>query len=261
ILILDDPQKPLDAQSDTNRKKLKDLFSNTLLSGLDDKREGAIIVVMQRVHVDDLCGHLWETSGDWTTLSLPAIAEADEAIQIGKSEFHHRKIGEALHPEREPLEILKALQQEIGSYDFAAQYQQNPVPLEGGMIKSEWIRYYDPAQLTALKQGGKMIQSWDTGAKPGEENSFSACTTWLIKGDDYHLVHAERGRYTYPELLRKAKELAERYKPSEILVEDASTGIVLAQELTKIVRARVKAVPVQGSKTMRLYLQQGKFEA
>lgn len=261
IIILDDPQKAVDAQSETHRKRLKEWFSNTLLSRLDEKKCGAIVVVMQRVHADDLCEYLWEMSGDWNNLILPAIAEADEAIQIGKDEFHRRKAGEPLHPEREPVDVLKALQQEIGSYNFAAQYQQNPVPLEGGMIESKWIRYYDPAELPALKQGGKMIQSWDTGAKPGEENSFSACTTFLIKGDDYYLAHAERGRYTYPELLRKAKELGERFKPLEILVEDASTGIVLAQELPKIVRARVKAVPVQGSKTMRLYLQQGKFEA
>jgi predicted phage terminase large subunit-like protein len=261
IIILDDPQKAVDAQSETHRKKLKEWFSNTLLSRLDDKRSGAIVVVMQRVHADDLCEYLWEMSGDWNNLILPAIAEADEVIQIGNNEFHRRKAKEALHPEREPLDTLKKLQDEIGSYNFAAQYQQNPVPVEGGMIKSKWIRYYEPALLLALKQGGKIIQSWDTGAKPGEENSFSACTTWLIKGDDYYLVHAERGRYTYPELLRKAKELAERYKPSEILVEDASTGIVLAQELPKIVRARVKPVPVKDSKRMRLFLQQVKFEA
>ena len=75
------------------------------------------------------------------------------------------------------------------------------------------------------------------------------------------IVHLERGRYNFPDLLRKAKELAERYKPSEILVEDASTGIVLAQELPKILRVPVKAVPVERDKISRLYLQQAKFEA
>ncbi len=261
IIILDDPQKAIDAQSETNRKKLKEWFSNTLLSRLDDKKNGAIVVVMQRVHADDLCEHLWATSGDWATLSLPAIAEAEEDIQIGKDEFHRRKAGEALHPEREPVEVLKALQHEIGSYNFAAQYQQDPVSPDGGMIKPEWIRYYDPALLPPLKSGGEMIHSWDTAAKPGEQNSWSVCTVWLIKGEDYYLLHAERGRYNFPDLLRKAKELAERYKPSEVLVEDASTGIVLAQELQKILRATVTAVPVERDKISWLYLQQTKFEA
>lgn len=262
IIILDDPQKAIDAQSETNRKKLKEWFSNTLLSRLDDKKNGAIVVVMQRVHADDLCEHLWATSGDWTTLSLPAIAEADEVIQIGKDEFHRRKAGQALHPEREPVEVLKALQQAIGSYNFAAQYQQDPVSPDGGMIKPEWIRYYDRDQLPALlKGGGKIIHSWDTAAKPGEENSWSACCIVLIKGEDYYVVHVERGRYSFPDLLRKAKELAALHKPSEILVEDASTGIVLAQELPKILRVPVRAVRVERDKISRLWQQQAKFEA
>jgi predicted phage terminase large subunit-like protein len=182
-------------------------------------------------------------------------------IQIGKSEFHRRLAGEALHPEREPLDTLKKLQDEIGSYNFAAQYQQDPVSPDGGMIKPEWIQYYDPAQLPALMQGGTLIHSWDPAAKPGEANSWSACTIWLFKGDHRYLVHAERGRYNFPDLLRKAKELADRYKPSEILVEDASTGIVLVQELPKIVKVPVKAVPVERDKISRLYLHQAKFEA
>jgi predicted phage terminase large subunit-like protein len=194
-------------------------------------------------------------------LSLPAIAEADETIEIGEHEFHHRKAGEALHPEREPIELLEALRQEIGSYDFAAQYQQNPVPADGGMIEPKWIRYYDPALLPALKSGGIMIHSWDTGAKPGEQNSWSACTIWLIKGKDYYLVHAERGRYNFPDLLRKAKELIRQYKPVEVLVEDASTGIVLAQELPKIAGVPVKAVRPEFDKRIRLYQHQSKFEA
>jgi predicted phage terminase large subunit-like protein len=261
IIIVDDPQKAIEAKSETSRKKLKEWFSNTLLSRLDNKRTGAIIVVMQRVHADDLCEHLWDTSGDWTTLSLPAIAEADELIQIAEREFHSRKAGEALHPEREPVELLKALQQEIGSYDFVAQYQQNPVSPEGGMIKPEWIQYYDPALLPQLQSGGIMIHSWDTAAKPGEENSWSACSVVLIKGEDCYVVHVERGRYNFPDLLRKAKELAARYKPSVILIEDASTGIVLAQELPKSVRVPVKAVRPEFDKRIRLYQHQSKFEA
>lgn len=261
ILILDDPQKAFDAQSETNRKKLKEWYSNTLLSRLDDQKSGAIIVVMQRVHADDLCEYLWETSGDWTVLDLPAIAERDEVIQIGENEFHRRKAGEALHPEREPLDILKRLKQEIGSYDFSAQYQQNPIPLDGVMIKPEWIRYYDRAELPALMKGGKIVHSWDPAAKSGEHNSYSACTIWLIKPPNYYLIHAERGHFDFPDLLKKAKELAGRYKPSEVLVEDASTGIVLAQELPKILQAPVRAVRVERDKVTRLYQHQPKFEA
>jgi hypothetical protein len=125
IFIIDDPQKPVDAQSDTQRNRLNHWFSNTLMSRLDSKEEGVIIVVMQRVHLNDLSGYLLET-GDWHVLSLPAIAEQDETIAIGDNVFHLRRAGEALHPELESIESLERHRREIGSYVFAGQYQQAP---------------------------------------------------------------------------------------------------------------------------------------
>ena len=83
LFILDDPQKAVDAQSEARRNSINQWFSNTLISRLDNKKTGAIIIVMQRVHMNDLCGHVTEASDEWTALSLSAIAEADERIQIG----------------------------------------------------------------------------------------------------------------------------------------------------------------------------------
>ena len=126
--IIDDPQKPVDAQSDSQRNHLNQWFSNTLRSRLDNKATGTIIVVMQRVHLNDLTGYLTENSDDWTVLSLPAIAEENEEIAVGDGLFHRRRAGEALHPEHEPLAVLEKLRAEMGSDVFAAQYQQAPVP-------------------------------------------------------------------------------------------------------------------------------------
>ena len=95
MFIIDDPQKPADAQSDARRSSVNQWVSNTLMSRLDNKETGAIIVVMQRVHADDLSGHLLSCSTDWELLSLPAIAEGDESVAIGDGEFFHRKAGEA----------------------------------------------------------------------------------------------------------------------------------------------------------------------
>ena len=100
IFIIDDPQKPVDAQSDIQRNRLNHWFSNTLMSRLDSKETGIIIVVQQRVHLNDLSGYLMELGG-WQVLSLAAIAEQDETIAIGDNEFHQRQAGEALHPELE----------------------------------------------------------------------------------------------------------------------------------------------------------------
>ena len=131
LFILDDPQKAVDAQSEARRNGLNQWFSNTLISRLDSKSTGAIVIVMQRVHMNDLCGFLTETSDHWEVLSLPAIAEAEERIAIGRNEFHVRQPGEALHPDHEPIELLRELERTMGPDNFAAQYQQCPVP-DGG---------------------------------------------------------------------------------------------------------------------------------
>ena len=157
IFIIDDPQKPVDAQSDTQRGRLNQWVSNTLMSRLDSKQTGVIIVVMQRVHLNDLSGYLME-SGGWEVLSLPAIAEEDETIAIGEGQFHSRAAGEALHPALEPLESLERLGHHIGSDVFAAQYQQAPVPPGGAMIRREWLRYYD--KLPERSYRTRVIQSW-----------------------------------------------------------------------------------------------------
>ena len=76
-----------------------------------------------------------------------------------------------------------------------------------------------------------MIQSWDTAAKDGAQNDWSVCTTWLLVDEHFYLLDLTRGRYEYPQLRDTALALAKRYRPNEILIEDASTGIALAQEL------------------------------
>ncbi|MCR6732646.1 MAG: phage terminase large subunit [Afipia sp.] len=258
IIILDDPQKPVDAQSDTLRNSLNQWFTNTLLSRLDNKATGVIILVMQRVHLHDLTGFLVDNSKDWTVLSLPAIAEVDEKVAIGDGEFHTRRAGEPLHPQYETLATLQKLRTEMGSGIFGAQYQQSPVPDGGGMIKRDWLRYYD--QLPERSYRTKVIQSWDTAAKVGSQNDWSVCTTWLLVDKHFYLMDVTRGRYEYPQLRATAIALAQRYDPLKILVEDASTGIALAQELKQSGIYTVMPVPIERDKQGRLFVHQAKFE-
>jgi predicted phage terminase large subunit-like protein len=259
IFIIDDPQKPGDALSETQRNGLTQWFSNTLRSRLDNKEKGIIIVVMQRVHLLDLTGYLTENSDEWTVLSLPAISEADEQIATGADKYFLRPAGEALHPAYESLATLQRLRGALGSDVFAAQYQQAPVPPGGAMIRKDWLRYYDVAPARTYKN--KIIQSWDTAAKNGAQNDWSVCTTWLIHEKHFYLLDVARGRYEYPRLRETAAALADRFKPSIIMIEDASTGIALAQELRQAGTYAVRPIPVERDKIGRLYVQQSKFEA
>ncbi len=137
VLIADDPLNALQGQSAAARQFAADWFHHTFSTRLDDKKRGVIIVVMQRLHAEDVCGRLLARGG-WEHLNLPAIAEADEDWHCGGF-THRRGRGELLHPAREGEAEIARARQELGSYHFAAQYLQCPLPEGGGMVKPEWF--------------------------------------------------------------------------------------------------------------------------
>jgi predicted phage terminase large subunit-like protein len=253
IIIIDDPIDALAARSQKSREHVVEWFFNTALSRLDDKQNGAIVLVMQRLHEDDLAGVLQRGSDEWTVLSLPAIAEQDERIPIGNGQVHFRRIGDVLHPQRLPrvsLESERAQSPEM----FAAQYQQQPVAPGGAMIKRASVRRYDQLPGT-----GRIIQSWDVANKQGEENDYSVCTTWLIHENRYYLVDMLRGRFDFPTLRRKVSEQATLHKASQVLIEDAGFGTALIQDL-KTADVSIVAVKPEYDKKFRMGIQAGKFE-
>jgi predicted phage terminase large subunit-like protein len=231
FIIIDDPLKPDEALSETQRKAVNEWFDHTLYSRLNDKQTGVIIIIMQRLHEDDLVGHVLEQE-EWDLVRVPAIAEEDET-HIIRSPYRtwtaRRKAGEALHPEREPLHVLEHLRRTLGEYNFAGQYQQQPAPLGGGMVKLEWFKRYVPGEQPA--EFDMTFQSWDTANKSTELSDFSVCTTWGRKNKRFYLLHVLHKRMDYPELKRAVWEQAERFQPTNILIEDKASGTQLIQEL------------------------------
>ena len=259
IIVIDDPLKPDDALSETKRSAANQWFMNTLLSRLDDKRTGAIVIVMQRVHVDDLTGFLLAQSDEWDVLSLPAIAECDEAIPLWDDRMYLRKSGEALSPEREPLHVLDALKRQIGSDAFAAQYQQSPAPPGGAKVKRHWVKRY--SELPPAPERLFTLQSWDTASKGGPDNDWSVCTTWIVSSKKlWHLVDVWRQRVDYPALKANVQTLAKKWTARRVLVEDAGAGTSLVQELRGRVTGII-AVKPNGDKVSRMAVASAKFEA
>ena len=258
LIIVDDPIKPQDAYSDSKRESINDWFDSTLLSRVDDKRTGAIVFVMQRVHPNDPTGKRLRGSNDWTVLNLPAIAEQDEQILIGENRYHHRKIGDLLHPEREPMSVLNDMRAQMGSDNFAAQYQQAPVAPGGNMIKRDWVRPYDdpPARMPSTF----IVQSYDTASKPGEKNDWTVCTTWYVVDGKYYLIDVLRGRFDYPTLKARAIEHAQLHRPSIVLVEDSGLGIALVSDLQSRGFTTLP-VKVEYNKQTRMAIQSAKFES
>jgi hypothetical protein len=199
ILILDDPIKPVDAESDVARSKNNEWFDSTFFSRLDDREHGSIILVMQRLHEDDLSGHLIEKGG-FDVIALPAIAIENERWRLSDGRTFKRKAGQALPSERESLHILAEIEASQGSRVFQSQYQQAPVPADGNLFKRSWIRGYEA--LPALTQA-EVIQCWDTAAGIGKANDYSVYTCWAIFEKRYYLLDVHRGRWEFTDLLKQ----------------------------------------------------------
>ncbi len=262
LILIDDPQKPDEAMSETGRKAVNEWYDRTLLSRLNDKSKGAIAIIMQRLHQDDLVGHVLEQD-KWKVLSFPAIAEEDETHVIenpyGRKLFV-RKPGDLLHAERDSQATLDKIRHTVGTYNFSSQYQQNPIPIGGNIIKVDWLRYYDPDEIA--EGFHYYVQSWDTANKTADLNDYSVCTTWGIRDGKYYLLHVFRQKLEYPDLLRAVIELAEKYPNPTILIEDKASGTQLIQELRRLGMYLVKEYqPPSGTeKGMRLHTQSVRFE-
>jgi predicted phage terminase large subunit-like protein len=258
--MIDDPLKPEEALSKVQRQACNQWFVHTLYSRLNDKRSGAIVIIMQRLHEDDLVGHVLAQE-PWEVLSFPAIAEADEAHQVetiwGPRCFRRRQ-GEALHPDREPLETLERIRRTIGEYNFAGQFQQSPAPLGGGLVKAEWFQRYRETELP--ERFDRIVQSWDTANKVTELSDFSVCTTWGLKGKHLFLLALFRRRLEYPALKRAVREQQNLFDASVVLIEDKASGTQLIQDLIADGCHGVTRYHPEGEKTMRMHSRTAMIE-
>ncbi len=257
FIVIDDPIKPLDALSQVHRDKCYDWFTGTALSRLDNKKDDCIILVMQRLHEDDLAGRLM-AQGGWEVLQLPAIAEEDELFTLSSGKSYQRPVGEVLHPAHEPITVLEDLRTQMGSALFSAQYQQAPVPVEGNIVHRSWIRYYDKPPTRTTED--RIVQSWDTAMKSTEFSDYSVCTTWLERGNELYLLDVYRHRLEYPDLKRVANCMVDQWQADLVLIEDKGSGSSLIQELRHQGRS-IKAIQPNSDKVTRAWTAIALFEA
>lgn len=195
ILIIDDPHNPQQVLSDKYREKTLNWYSNTFSSRLNNKRNGAIIVIMQCLHPNDLTGYLLEkNSSDWFYLNLPVYFEEDTNIKVSKFEKTIHS-GEYIFPDREGKVEVERIKKEMGSYFFNAQYLQKPMLNANSMIRKEWIhKYLDDYKYTNI------YLSFDTAIKAGVNNDPTVCTIWGEYENKYYLLDVFRKWLEYLEL-------------------------------------------------------------
>lgn len=212
-IISDDPLKPLDARSEAARASVNANFSTTLHSRRNH-RAVPIIIIMQRLHVDDPSG-----------LALNGGIMGDK--------FEHLKLA-AIQPGNVPLwpykhkiEHLEKMRASGDPAVFAAQYMQEPYIADGEVYDLSHCGRY----IRLPEQRNMRVHSWDTAYKAGTHNDPSCCTIWDSTDNLHYLADCVHGKWEYPELRRRVFELAERDNPDAILIEDKASGQSLIQEL------------------------------
>src|SRR5262245_24015336 len=227
LIIIDDPLKLGDAMSESVRERVIEWYRSTLLSRADDKTAARIVLVMQRVHQDDLAGYLQEQGG-FEVLNLPAIAQRDEAYELGDGRLYHRRKGELLHPEHEPAHVLAELKRQMGPIAFSAQYQQSPIPPGGTIIKRKWLTPYDEVHY---QPGDRIIMSWDIALSETESGDYSACVVLLRRREVFYILEVVRGQFPFVLLKQKVLEVKRRYDSPTLLIEDSPISRGLIQSL------------------------------
>lgn len=166
-IIIDDPLKPLDAESPVMREKVNYNFYNTIRSRVNDERT-PIIIIMQRLHKNDLCGYLLaKEPEEWTVLSLPALSTDENGNEV------------ALYPFKHTVEALHKLR-DANRFVFDTQYQQNPQAINEKL----WLFAFDRDKHTGHVEydpNQPLVMSWDFNKNP------MTCTLFQ------HVGHQVRG--------------------------------------------------------------------
>jgi len=243
IIVIDDPHNVREADSSTVRQGVLEWWDQAMQSRLNDPKTGAFIIIMQRVHENDLTGHILANEHeDWDHLCLPARYEIGHPTPVRSSLYFtdpRTEEDELLWPERVDDNTLSSLEKSLGSYASAGQLQQRPMPKGGGILRAEW---WVPWEKETLPDIEYIIQSWDTAFSTKEKSSYSARTTWGVFKKDGQInaivLDMWYDRVTYPELRRIAQESYYEYEPDAVLIEKKASGQSLLQDL------RMAGIPV-----------------
>ncbi len=220
IIIVDDPHKGrIEAESSTDRQRVYEYYKSTLYSRLEG--HGAVILIMQRWHEDDLVGRLTDPDNDeskdeWTIVNFPAVAEEDE--------YHNgelfRKRGEPLWPEKFGLDVLANIRMNQGPYNWSSQYQQEPIDKENALFRESMFSYYDDADLTDQNLQYYTFMDPNSGRKSKDVDEVVVLT--LAKTRDnprIYRIREDAGRYTIPQAVDILFKHIEEYDPVKVVVE------------------------------------------
>jgi predicted phage terminase large subunit-like protein len=238
LLIIDDPHSEQDALSETAFDNAYEWYTSGPRQRLQPG--GAIVIVMTRWSVKDLTGRLIDAQAkepkadQWELIEFPAILPSEKPIW----------------PEYWDIDSLTATRASLTEQKWQAQWQQNPTSEEGSIIKREWWQTWDEDDVPDLIH---VIQSYDTAFSKKETADYSAITTWGVFSHPQRgnpqiiLLDAERGRWEFTELKKRAMEKYKYWEPETVIVEAKASGLPLTDELRSAGIPVVNFTPSRGN--------------
>jgi predicted phage terminase large subunit-like protein len=238
-IIIDDPMKAIDAQSDPARNQVFDWVKTALMSRFDRPKEGRMIVIMQRLHMDDLLGRLRD-EGNWEVLEMPGEGVERTTYDLGSGERWDFQPGECLYPEVFDTQALAQQQYDLGESAYNAQILQRPAPPGGMLFKVKHFQRYDkpPTHFE------RIVQSWDPAIVDHADAAFTVCTTWGINGHKLYLLDVFRKRVEFYQIEKAILSMREKFSAQQIILEVSGVGTAIGDALLKQDQARRWLNPV-----------------
>ena len=249
-IVIDDPHQPTQIDSDVQREGVLEYFRRTLSTRLDDKQRGAMVVVMQRLHERDLSAYCRDLG--YVDVCLPAEAETRTAIRFPRSDrVRVREAGDLLWPERDSRRVLDEQRLLLGAADFAAQYQQQPTPVSGGLFKREW---FATAFVDAVPVDARRARGWDTAGTEGAGDW--TCGVKIAEKDGLFYVEDVQRQQLGPNgvdaLIRATAELdGQQCAQREEKEGGSAGGAVIAARAKTLAGFDYAGVDISGSKVTR----------
>ncbi|AVH41833.1 phage terminase large subunit [Agrobacterium tumefaciens] len=255
---IDDPHSTETAESDTERQTAVRIFREGISDRLNDVTKSAIVIIMQRLHEQDVAGVALQLDIGFVHLNLPMEFEPERKCQTyvkGKLFFEDPRTedGELLFPERFPAEEIERLKRAKGSYAYSGQYQQRPAPRSGGMFQRGDFEIVD-----AVPSGAKRCRAWDFAAtqqKPGKQPDWTVGLRMAYHGGIFYVEDVRRDRWSPADVEKNLKSTATQdgllvrirmpEDPGAAGKSDAATKIKL------LAGYNVTAVRPTGEKTVR----------
>ena len=286
-VIVDDPHSVDDANSDAKRETTTTLFKEAVTSRLNNPDESAIVVVMQRLHEQDVSGVILENDMGYDHIMLPMRFDPSRACVTRMGYADPREIdGELLFEDRFPQHVVDRDEAAMGPYATAGQYAQSPEPRGGGIVKDSWWKLWDRHEYPGIEY---IVASLDTAYTTKAENDPSALTIWGVFSapgetsttrsvDRYGrtieiatsyqsealgatskvmMMYAWQGKLTIGDLVVKVEEICTRMRVDLLLIENKAAGHSVAQEIRRVFNSASFAVQMYDPKTLdkvaRLY--------